>query len=144
MTRINPINPDRYIGTVTQATASHVYVNLPNAAAAPERRGLALGAVGDFVFVDCERFQILGRIVETKIPDAERLTVEPTLGKAGITNPIGRVQLLAAVEQRSNRLRRGLPEFPRIGDGVYLAEPSQLATLIRNAVADEEELTLRA
>lgn len=142
MTRINPINPDRYMGTVTQATASHVHLNLPNAAAVPERRGLALGAVGDFVFVDCERFQILGRIVETKIPDAERLTVEPTLGKAGITNPIGRVQLLAAVEQRSNRLRRGLPEFPRIGDGVYLAEPSQLATLIRNAVANEEELTL--
>lgn len=142
MTRLNPINPDRYIGTVTQATASHVHVNLPNAAAVPERRGLALGAVGDFVFVDCERFQILGRIVETKIPDAERLTVEPSLGKTGMTNPIGRVQLLAAVEQRSNRLRRGLPDFPRIGDGVYLAEPRQLATLIRNAVANEEELTL--
>lgn len=142
MTRVNPINPNRYIGTVTQVTASYVHVNLPNAAAVPERRGLSLGAVGDFVFVDCERFQILGRIVETKIPDAERLTVEPSLGKTAVTNPIGRVQLLAAVEQRSNKLRRGLPDFPRIGDGVYLAEPSQLATLIRNAVANEDELTL--
>lgn len=142
MTRINPINPDRYIGTVTQATAANVHVNLPNAAAVLERRGLALGAVGDFVFIDCELFQILGRIVETKIPDTERLTVEPTLGKAGITNPIGRVQLLAAVEQRSNQLRRGLPGFPRIGDSVYLAEPSHLATLIRNAVSDEKQLTL--
>lgn len=142
MTRINPINPERYIGTITQATASYVHVNLPNAAAVPERRGLSLGAVGDFVFVDCERFQILGRIVETKIPDAERLTVEPSLGKFAVTNPIGKIQLLAAVEQRSNKLRRGLPDFPRIGDGVYLAEPSQLATLIRNAVANEDELTL--
>lgn len=142
MTRINPINPERYIGTITQATASYVHVNLPNAAAVPERRGLALGAVGDFVFVDCERFQILGRIVETKIPDGERLTVEPSLGKSAVTNPIGKIQLLAAVEQRSNKLRRGLPDFPRIGDGVYLAEPSQLATLIRNAVANEDELTL--
>lgn len=142
MTRINPINPERYIGTITQATASYVHVNLPNAAAVPERRGLSLGAVGDFVFVDCERFQILGRIVETKIPDAERLTVEPSLGKSAVTNPIGKIQLLAAVEQRSNKLRRGLPDFPRIGDGVYLAEPSQLAKLIRNAVANEDELTL--
>ncbi|MEJ5979227.1 ATP-binding protein [Novosphingobium sp. PS1R-30] len=140
--RVNPINPDRYIGTITQVTASYVHMNLPNAAAVPERRGLSLGAVGDFVFVDCERFQILGRIVETKIPDAERLTVEPSLGTTAVTNPIGRVQLLAAVEQRSNKLRRGLPDFPRIGDGVYLAEPSQLATLIRNAVANEDELTL--
>ncbi|CDZ41570.1 Putative HerA helicase [Neorhizobium galegae bv. officinalis] len=142
MTRINPINPERYIGTITQVTASYVHVNLPQAAAVPERRGLSLGAVGDFVFVDCERFQILGRIVETKIPDAERLTVEPSLGKSAVTNPIGKIQLLAAVEQRSNKLRRGLPDFPRIGDGVYLAEPSQLATLIRNAVANEDELTL--
>ncbi|MGN7713675.1 ATP-binding protein [Agrobacterium radiobacter] len=142
MTRINPINPERYIGTITQATASYVHVNLPNAAAVPERRRLSLGAVGDFVFVDCARFQILGRIVETKIPDGERLTVEPSLGKAAVTNPIGKIQLLAAVEQRSNKLRRGLPDFPRIGDGVYLAEPSQLATLIRNAVANEDELTL--
>ncbi|CAP54904.1 ATP-binding protein [Gluconacetobacter diazotrophicus] len=142
MTRINPINPDRYIGTITQSTASYVHVNLPNAAVVPEQRGLALGAVGDFVFIDCEQFNILGRIVETRIPDAERLTVEPSLGKTGLTNPIGRVQLLAAVEQRSNKLRRGLPVFPRIGDAVYLAEPNQLATLIRNAVAGQDELTL--
>lgn len=142
MTRINPINPERYIGTITQATAAYVHVNLPNAAALPGERGLSLGAVGDFVFVDCERFQILGRIVETKIPDGERLTVEPSLGKSAVTNPIGKIQLLAAVEQRSNKLRRGLPDFPRIGDCVYLAEPSQLATLIRAAVANEDELTL--
>jgi hypothetical protein len=33
----------------------------------PEResRGTSLGAVGDFVFIDCERSFILGRIVET-------------------------------------------------------------------------------
>jgi uncharacterized protein len=42
MNRINPINPERYIGTITQATASYVHVNLPNAAAAPERAGCRL------------------------------------------------------------------------------------------------------
>ena len=78
----NPIDPDRYIGTVTQVTASQVIMNLPNATARPERRGLAKGAVGDFVFVDCERVKILGRVVETKVPDGERLTVEPRLGEA--------------------------------------------------------------
>jgi len=138
----NPINPDWYIGTVTQATASQVQVNLPKATAKPERRGLAKGAVGDFVFVDCERMKLLGRIVETKVPDGERLAVEPRLGPSTEPNPIGRVQLLAAVEQGSLRLKRGLPLFPRIGDGVYLAEPATLATLFRNSVATADELAL--
>lgn len=95
----SPVDPDFYLGTVTQVTASQVHVNLPQAAAKPERRGLSKGAVGDFVFVDCERIKLLGRIVETKIPDNERLTVEPKLGEVPDPNPIGRVQLLAAVAQ---------------------------------------------
>lgn len=143
MTARSPIDPSRYLGTVIQVTAGQVQVNLPHATAQPERRGLALGAVGDFVFIDCERVKILGRITETKIPDGERLSVEPAIGKTPpAPNPIGRIQMLATVEQGSNRLQRGLPLFPRIGDGVYLADPELLASLIRNAVAEPDELTL--
>jgi hypothetical protein len=138
----SPVDPDFYVGTVTQVTASQVHVNLPKATAKPEQRGLAKGAVGDFVFVDSERFKLLGRIVETGIPDNERLTVEPQLGEVPNPNPIGRVQLLATLEQGGSRLQRGIPAFPRIGDGVYLADPTLLAQLIRNAVAREGETTL--
>ncbi len=138
----SPVDPDRYIGTVTQVTASQVQVNLPNATARPERRGLSKGAVGDFVFIDCERVKLLGRIVETRLPDVERLAVEPKLGTVPDPNPIGRVQLLAAVEQGTNQLKRGLPAFPRIGDGVYLSDPQLLADLIRNSVAKPGERTL--
>lgn len=94
------------------------------------------------MFVDCERIKLLGRIVETKIPDNERLTVEPKLGEVPDPNPIGRVQLLAAVAQGGTQLQRGIPTFPRIGDGVYLANPGLLAQLIRNAVAKEGEATM--
>ncbi len=142
MTAINPIDADRYVGTVTLVTATHVNVNLPNSVPGREHRGTSLGAVGDFVFVDCERSHVLGRIVETRLPDGERLTVEPKVGDAGPVNPIGRVQLLATVDQQSNVLKRGLVQFPQIGDGVYLAEPRLLATLIRNAVSDKGDLTL--
>lgn len=142
MTPINPIEADRYVGTVTQVTASYIHMNLPNAAPGREARGTSLGAVGDFVFIDCERSYVLGRVVETKLPDSERLTVEPKVGSASFVNPIGRVQLLAAVEQQSNKLKRGLVQFPQIGDSVYLAEPHMLATLIRNAVAETDDLTL--
>ncbi len=138
----NPVESDRYVGTITQVTASYVHINLPNAAPGREQRGTSRGAVGDFVFIDCERSYVLGRIVETRLPDGERLTVEPAIGSDGAVNPIGRVQLLAAVEQQSNKLKRGVVQFPRIGDGVYLAESHLLATLIRNSVADADDLTL--
>ena len=49
------IDPLKRIGTVTSVTASAVELTLPNALAASGRRGLAKGAVGDFVFVDCDR-----------------------------------------------------------------------------------------
>jgi hypothetical protein len=138
----NPVESGRYVGTVTMVTASYIHVNLPHASPGREQRGTSRGAVGDFVFVDCERSYVLGRIVETRLPDGERLGVEPAIGSDGAVNPIGRVQLLATVEQQSNKLKRGVVQFPRIGDGVYLAESHLLATLIRNAVADADDLTL--
>lgn len=138
----SPVDPNLYLGTVTQVTASQVQVNLPQATARPEKRGLSRGAVGDFVFIDCDRVKLLGRVVETRIPDNERLSVEPQLGTSVETNPIGRVQLLAAVEQGSQELKRGIPVYPRIGDSVHLAEGRLLATLIRNAVAQKVDATM--
>ncbi|MFD3263992.1 ATP-binding protein [Phenylobacterium ferrooxidans] len=138
----SPVDPGLYLGTVTEVTASQVQVNFPNATARPERRGLSRGAVGDFVFIDCERVKLLGRVIETRIPDGERLSVEPRLGETPDPNPIGRVQLLAAVEQGSDELRRGIPAFPRIGDSVHLADPRLLAQLIRNAVTHKGDVTL--
>lgn len=142
MTFRSPIDPERYVGTVTLVSASQIHANLPHATAQPERRGLARGAVGDFVFIDCERVKLLGRIVEVKLPDAERLSVEPRLGASISPHPVGRVQLLASVPQGANRLARGVKFYPRIGDAVYLAEPTLLSELIRNAVARNDELTL--
>ena len=120
MARHSLVDPDRYVGTVTLVAASNLQANMPYATANPERRALARGVVGDFVFIDCELVKLLGRIVEVWIPDVERLTVEPSLGKVPATHPIGRIQLLASVDQRESKLVRGLRVHPRIGDAVYL------------------------
>jgi uncharacterized protein len=115
---------------------------MPRATAYPERRALARGVVGDFVFVDCELFKLLGRIVEVWIPNVERLKAEPTLGEAPATHPIGRIQLLATVDERGNKLLRGLRAHPRIGDAVYIADPEEFGQLISNALATTGGLTL--
>jgi DNA helicase HerA-like ATPase len=121
MATISPVDPDKYIGTVTVVNAAQVQANLPLASAHPERRALSRGAVGDFVFVDCERTKLLGRITEVRIPDTERLSVEPHLGASSTPHPIGRIQLLATASDGDTKLVR---------DGVFLASADVLAQMI--------------
>lgn len=142
MTRRSLVDPDGYIGTITVVAASWIQANMPLAATTPDKRGTGKGAVGEFVFVDCDLVKLLGRIVEIRLPDQERLTVEPALGRTPSTNPVGKIQLLASVDARSSKLMRGLGTHPRVGDGVYRADPTLLGELIANALNADDRLTL--
>jgi energy-coupling factor transporter ATP-binding protein EcfA2 len=142
MTLMSLVDPDYYIGTITFVGASVVQANLPQATARPERRRLARGAVGDFVFIDCENFKLLGRILEVKVPDAERLTLEPSLGSPPDPHPIGRIQLLATIDQAAQRLQRGLKTHPRVGDGIYLASGRLFASLVSNSTNEPGEASI--
>lgn len=138
----SPVDPDKYIGTVTLVNASQVQANLPLASAQPERRALSRGAVGDFVFIDCERVKLLGRITEIRIPDAERLSVEPRLGAPVTPNPIGRIQLLSTVTDGDTKLARGIHTYPKIGDGVFLASADVLAQMIGKSATKSGQINV--
>ncbi len=142
MTLRSLVDPDQYIGTITFVSAAAIHANLPHATARPERRGLARGAVGDFVFIDCGLAKLLGRIVEVKIPDSERLTVEPALGDPPEPHPIGRIQLLATIDQVAQKLARGLKVHPRVGDPVHLAAGGIFADLVANTTNEPGDVTL--
>lgn len=136
------VDPDRYLGTISAVTAATVQANMPLAAARPEQRALAKGVVGDFVFIDCDQIKLLGRILEVSIPDIERLTIEPKLGKTDDTHPVGRILMFASIDTRQTRIVRGLRAHPRIGDSVYLADPALFGELIANALAESDKLAL--
>lgn len=128
------IDPSKRIGTVTRVTASTVELTLPNALAALGRRGLAKGSVGDFVFVDCDRSAILGRVTEVGIPDRQRNVLEHQIEIDPTVEPQGRVQLLATVSKTTRKVTRGINTQPRVGDGVYLAEGGALSNSIKDAL----------
>lgn len=128
------IDPSKRIGTVTRVTASAVELTLPNALAALGRRGLAKGSVGDFVFVDCDRVALLGRVSEVGIPDRQRNTLESQIETDPSVEPQGRVQLLATVSKTTRKVARGITNQPRVGDGVYLAEGGALSNSIKDAL----------
>lgn len=128
------IDPTKRIGTVTRVTASVVELTLPIALASSGRRGLAKGAVGDFVFVDCDRETVLGRITEVGIPEKQRPGLEHQIEQEALANPNGRVQLLATVSKTTRKVSRGISSQPRVGDGVYLADGSALSASIQDAL----------
>ena len=128
------IDPSKRIGTVTRVTASAVELTLPNALAALGRRGLAKGSVGEFVFVDCDRSAILGRVTEVGIPDRQRNVLEHQIETDPMVEPQGRVQLLATVSKTTRKVTRGINTQPRVGDGVYLAEGGALSNSIKDAL----------
>ncbi|WP_346894792.1 ATP-binding protein [uncultured Roseibium sp.] len=128
------IDPSKRIGTVTRVSASAVELTLPNALAALGRRGLAKGSVGDFVFVDCDRAAILGRVTEVGIPDRQRNLLEHQIETDPTVEPQGRVQLLATVSKITRKVTRGINTQPRVGDGVFLAEGGALSNSIKDAL----------
>jgi uncharacterized protein len=132
------IDPAKRIGTVTRVTASAVELTLPNALAALGRRGIAKGTVGDFVFVDCDRDTILGRISEVGIPEKQRSGLEHQIEQDALVEPNGRVQLLATVSKNSRKVSRGISVQPRVGDGVYLAYGSALSSAIKDALKGDD------
>lgn len=128
------IDPSKRIGTVARVTASTVELTLPQALAALGRRGLAKGSVGDFVFIDCDRAAILGRVTEVGIPDRQRNVLEHQIETNPSVEPQGRVQLLATVSKTTRKVTRGINTQPRVGDGVYLAEGGALSNSIKDAL----------
>ena len=88
-----PFDPQRCIGSVLEVTPNSAKINLPKAAA-PEGEALyghrmGGGEVGEFVFIEREPLAVLGRIVSIRLPERERLTVEPELGKNRDAHPLG-------------------------------------------------------
>jgi len=88
------------------------------------------------VFAECETLAVFGRLIQVRLPERERLTVEPEFGKTPAANPIGTVQLLATLDLSTGELMRGLAVHPRIGDRLYAAHPDIVAQLV-TAEADK-------
>jgi DNA helicase HerA-like ATPase len=136
------VDPDSYLGTTILVGTGVVHANMPAASAKGHRRRLARGAVGDFVFIDCELVKILGRIVEVKVPESERLDLEPSLGERPEPHPVGKIQLFSTIDAVSHDLRRGITSYPRVGDGVFLADSEALAEMIMQVTSSSEDVSI--
>ncbi len=138
-----PFETKRYLGSVTQIEPASVRLNLPHgyAAASSSYSGhrIGRGEVGEFVLIEGETHAILGRLTQVRLPEGERLTVEPSreIAKTPV-NPVGVVQLLLSIELASGKIVRGVPEHPRIGQYAYAAHPDLVKYAIEDRRGDQD------
>jgi len=123
--KTTPFDPERRIGTVTQVLPDAVFANLE---AVTQRTGRLLsgmplrgGQVGDFVVVDCDSHALLGRILEVKLPERERLDIEQQLGHTPDPHPLAKLHLLGALQTGSEKVISGIPNYPTLGASVFAA-----------------------
>ena len=121
-------------------------VNLPLAAAQePQmRHGERVGAgeVGEFVVVEAADVGIFGRITEVRLPERDRLTVEPRMGRTADAHPLGSIQLMTTIFLNGEKPQRGVLRFPRVGARVYSVDPELIAWIADQAGATEGETAL--
>ncbi|ESY03373.1 ATPase [Mesorhizobium sp. LNJC399B00] len=133
--QIAPFERSRYLGSITQVNPLEVRVNFPFATEiAPSQYAghrVTRGQVGEFVVIEGQSLAVLGRIMDIRLPDRDRLSVEPERASdQAEPNPIGTIRLLGSVEIDTGKSTRGIAEAPRIGDYVFLAHPE----FIRHAI----------
>ncbi|MEH3092649.1 MAG: ATP-binding protein [Agrobacterium cavarae] len=145
---VHPFENARYLGTVSRVSPSGVQVNLPFATeAAPAQYAgnrVTRGQVGEFVVIETfASAAIIGRITEIRLPERDRLSVEPERDEVKEqANPIGVIRLLGSVDLEGVRSNRGISDVPRIGDYVYLAHPDFIRLAIIATKAGKNDVVL--
>ncbi len=138
---------DRRIGTVVEIGADFAKVNLPLAAAdGPQlRHGERVGAgeVGEFVMIESGDMGVFGRLSLVRIPERDRLSVEPGMKRGTGPQPVGTIQLLCSVPVSEGRPVRGIVRHPRVGAQVYSMHPDMIGWIAEHAGSSEDGSALR-
>jgi Helicase HerA, central domain len=138
---------ERLIGTVAEVGPDHVRANLPLAAAAEPQMSygerIGAGEVGEFVIVEAGEVGVFGRITLVKLPERERLTVEPRIGRAAPAHPIGTIQLLTTIPLAGGPPSRGISRFPRVGARVFSIDPALVTWITEQAGEADDATALR-
>lgn len=134
--------PDRAIGTVAEVAPDSAKINLPLASAdEPQlRHGERVGAgeVGEFVMIESGDVGLFGRISHVRLPERDRLAIQPKMGARQEPHPIGTVQMLCSVPVAGGPPTRGIARHPRVGARVFSMHPEMTGWIAEQAGGDDD------
>src|SRR5882724_4959369 len=127
------LRPELFIGVLSSVSAQAVRFNLNDAGSPSGSHFLGgrygKGEVGEFVLIEGQLNLLLGRVVEIRLPESERLSVDAAHSKVVDLDAVGRIQLLGSVAMDTLRVTAGVDSYPRLGDRVYAAPHNFVADL---------------
>lgn len=146
-TWFSPHSPSWRIGNLVEISATEAKIHLthPNEKKPTWMFGtrVPIGEVNTFVFIDCGRYTIFGRLIKVWLENCARLSVESMNSKVVSNHPIGLVQLLVSVDTESGKNYQGLKQYPQLGAQVYSAHPKLVALLAeRRLNSDASDILL--
>jgi DNA helicase HerA-like ATPase len=141
----NPIDEARRIGTVTVAAPQWVTINLPKAGAeAPfvhYGEIVPRGEVGEYICFPRGEGIVLGRITKVELPERDRLSVEPKIGRPEAVDPIGSVALLTDVDLKKGEVAGAVSVPPRLGTPAYSVSAGFLQWVLESCARKQGEKT---
>ncbi len=142
-----PFDSSWLIGTVVEVGPDFARINLPLAAQdEPQLRDgerVGAGEVGEFVMIECGDIGVFARLTAVKLPERDRLTIEPKMGGSSNPHPIGTLQMLCSVPLAGGGPVRGIARHPRVGARVYSIPAPTVAWIAEHAGGDEDSSGLR-
>lgn len=130
---LNIIDSSLRIGLVAGVNSSGISINLFHAGlkSGSYHQGgrYGRGEVGEIVLIEGQTTLIIGKIVDVRLPEKERTTLQPQLDKSGSIDAIAYIQILGSVNIRTLGVTAGVTNYPRIGDIVYSATTEFLSVL---------------
>lgn len=138
------LRPELFMGIVSSINAQTVRVNLSEAGNpsgshfAGSRYGK--GEVGEFILIEGQQALLLGRVIEVRLPERDRRSINQEYFGPQTLDAIGQIQLLGSVRMDDLRVSAGVEAYPRLGDRVYAAPHRFVARipLLMEQKLDEE------
>ncbi|WP_429068210.1 ATP-binding protein [Aeromonas bestiarum] len=123
------------IGIVSGVSASGVFVKLNHAGLKSGSYHLGgrygRGEVGEIILIEGQTSLTIGKIIDVKLPEKERSSLNTPIQQDEKVDAIGYVQLLGSVNLSSLRVTAGVSIYPRIGDVLFSAPSGFLSLLPR-------------
>jgi hypothetical protein len=143
------LRSELFLGIVSGVAASQARLNLSEAGMPSgshfESGRYGRGEVGELVLIEGQVDLILARLIDVRVPEAERHEVGASAGKRMLLDASGYVQFLGTVQPDTLRVTAGVANYPRLGDRAYAAPHSfvgMVPRLMESNVAESGSIGL--